>query len=778
MKTSRLGCILVLLVGVFVLHREVLVGGMVYHNEDAADGYYPSHVAILRALGNGELPTWERGSWSGWPLAVDPYYGLFYPLTSIYAAFGAVRGLGVTIALHALGAGLGMLWLMRRRKLDWGAALFAAVSLAFGSFMVERIRHIIFAQMMAWLPLILVGVEGFLAERRARWLVLAAVATGMSLVCGALPLAPFVVIAVGAYVVPRLWAVDRVARPRVGAWLVAAAVVGGLIAAAQIVPTVAHLPYSPRSLGVDYAFASSYAWPDARYLAVLIAPGVFGGAERGHWYGAFNHWEMAGWYAGALTVLLAPLGLLRRRGGRSSLGGPPVMAGELWALGGVAVLGILLAFGDGTPVHRFFFHYVPLYGALRCPTRALVMDLFALPILAAEGIAWLEARAGTRRAIGIVVALACVVGGVVTAMLLSRDGRLAPAIVASRHAFAHFALVAGSGGALVALLVGGVVPAPVAAAALALVSCVDLVATSRALVQPKPGDWAAGTERFAAVDWLLAQHPTERFIPDWRGPFRLHNLGMTYGIEGAGGYESFTIWRYTNLLYTIDNGQPYPFAKLKQDLAAGELKRFDTPLVDLLNVRWYIGTNAPAPQWIERFRPKSGDKLHAVHEPTWDPQLGVWENPHVLPRAYVVHHATVLADDAAQAHALLKLDPRNDVILDAAPSPAPSGNGMEPARIVTLARKRVVVEADTPAPGVLVLSDAWYPGWRVTVDGAPATLLRADYALRGVAIPAGKHTIEFTFRSRPAAVGLTLSAVGLLALFGFAAIGRKRPTLL
>ena len=81
---------------------------------------------------------------------------------------------------------------------------------------------------------------------------------------------------------------------------------------------------------------------------------------------------MAGWYAGALTVLLAPLGLLRRRP-------------ELWALGVVALLGILLAFGDGTPVHRFFFRYVPLYGALRCPTRALVMDLFALPILAAEG---------------------------------------------------------------------------------------------------------------------------------------------------------------------------------------------------------------------------------------------------------------------------------------------------------------------------------------------------------------------------------------------------------
>ncbi len=765
MKTSRWACILVLVIGVFVLHREILVGGMVYHNEDAADGYYPSHVAILRALGHGELPTWERGSWAGWPLAVDPYYGLYYPLSSIYAVFGAVRGLGVTAALHSLGAALAMLWLMRRRKLGWGAALFAAVSLGFGSFMVERIRHIIFAQMMAWLPLLLVGVEGFLAERRARWLVLAATATGMALVCGALPLAPFVMIVVGAYGAARLWSIDRVTRPRVGAWLVGAAVVGGLLAAAQIVPTVAHLPYSPRSLGVDYQFASSYAWPDARYLGLLVAPGLFGGAERGQWYGAFNHWEMAGWYAGALTVLLAPVGLARRRA-------------ELWALGGVALLGILLAFGDGTPVHRFFCHYVPLYGALRCPTRALVMDLLALPILAAEGIAWLSARAGTRRAVGVVVAVALVVAAVALATVLSRDGRLPPGVVVSRHAFAHLALVVGAGGALVALLVGGVVRAPVAAVALALVSLVDLVSIGRTLVQPKPADWAPGTERFAAVDWLLAQHPTERFIPDWRGPFRLHNLGMTYGIEGAGGYESFTIWRYTNLLYTIDNGQPYPYAKLKQDLAAGDIKRFDTPLVDLLNVRWYIGMAAPAPHWINRFRPTPGAPPHAVHEATWDPQLGVWENPHVLPRAYVVHHATLVPDDAAQARALLQLDPRADVIVDAPPSPAPAGSGFTPARVTALERKRVRVETDDPQPGVLVLSDAWYPGWRVTVDGQAAPLLRADYARRGVALPAGRHAVEFSFRSRPAALGLALSAVGILGLVAFVAIGRKRATLL
>jgi hypothetical protein len=163
----------------------------------------------------------------------------------------------------------------------------------------------------------------------------------------------------------------------------------------------------------------------------------------------------------------------------------------------------------------------------------------------------------------------------------------------------------------------------------------------------------------------------------------------------------------------------------------------------------------------------------------WDPQLAVFENPHALPRAFVVHHATVLPDEGDQARALTTLDPRTDVLLAAAPVPPPSGAGaLEPARLTVAERHRVVVEADVTSPGVLVLSETWYPGWRVTVDGAPARLLRADYAFRGVALPAGHHVVEFRFRSRPAVAGLLLSALGLLLLGGIALIGRRRAALL
>jgi uncharacterized membrane protein YfhO len=46
---------------------------------------------------------------------------------------------------------------------------------------------------------------------------------------------------------------------------------------------------------------------------------------------------------------------------------------------------------------------------------------------------------------------------------------------------------------------------------------------------------------------------------------------------------------------------------------------------------------------------------------------------------------------------------------------------------------------------VLVLSDNWYPGWQATLDGKPVNVLRADAAIRAVAVPAGSHRIEMRY---------------------------------
>jgi uncharacterized membrane protein YfhO len=76
--------------------------------------------------------------------------------------------------------------------------------------------------------------------------------------------------------------------------------------------------------------------------------------------------------------------------------------------------------------------------------------------------------------------------------------------------------------------------------------------------------------------------------------------------------------------------------------------------------------------------------------------------------------------------------------------------------------KRIVLKANATAPSVLLLNDKYDPSWKVTVNGQPAPLLRCNYLVRGVAIPAaGEHTIEFTFSLPMGPTYVTLAALVL-----------------
>jgi hypothetical protein len=97
-------------------------------------------------------------------------------------------------------------------------------------------------------------------------------------------------------------------------------------------------------------------------------------------------------------------------------------------------------------------------------------------------------------------------------------------------------------------------------------------------------------------------------------------------------------------------------------------------------------------------------------------------------------------------------DPLQTVLLADAPElklPASAtnsqANGSGSVEFTSYNSKDIVLHAKAAAPSVLLLNDKFDPGWKVWVDGKPETLLRCNFLMRGVAVPAGEHQVEFRF---------------------------------
>jgi hypothetical protein len=152
-----------------------------------------------------------------------------------------------------------------------------------------------------------------------------------------------------------------------------------------------------------------------------------------------------------------------------------------------------------------------------------------------------------------------------------------------------------------------------------------------------------------------------------------------------------------------------------------------------------------------------------------------YENPAALPRATLVGHVITATSDR-EVFNLLNSSSFNPlttaVVQGAAPTGiAPPGAG-DGVRVTKYGAHQIVLESRASAPALLVLSEIYYPaGWKATVDGAEAEILRTNSVLRSIRVPAGTHTVEFTFAPPLYWAGLTITNVAWLAALVLVLVG-------
>ena len=244
------------------------------------------------------------------------------------------------------------------------------------------------------------------------------------------------------------------------------------------------------------------------------------------------------------------------------------------------------------------------------------------------------------------------------------------------------------------------------------------------------------------------------------------SVAMRYGIHDARGYDFPVEERYAELwrrVITPSSDCNYAFCPESAATTARALRA-----LALFGVSNLLQNRRDPP--LEGFRVAYAGR-----------DARVYENPHALPRAFLVDRQVVARDgEAARARVTAPDFPLRTVAVTERRLPKLSvgeGAGSESpgrARVAVYDEERVVIETRVARPALLVLTDSWFPGWKATVDGAERPIHRVDYLIRGVSVPAGARRVEFRYEPGSWTAGWITSCVALLVIAAAAGVGLRR----
>jgi hypothetical protein len=305
-----------------------------------------------------------------------------------------------------------------------------------------------------------------------------------------------------------------------------------------------------------------------------------------------------------------------------------------------------------------------------------------------------------------------------------------------------------------------------------------LVATAMVLLIA--GEGAAYAHRYLAVVDQAEVTPAPdygRFFAADRTLFRIAPVGrytVSYGWAAAmklqliSGYEPFNLRHYQQYFGMMQSGRERrEDATVWTDLI--RVARWD--LLDALNVKYLL---APFPLQLppDRFEPVGSFRNQPVfvfYQGVERIDVFAYRNTRVLPRVFWAERVVVVPDENHMRSEILRGDLSGVAVVEGTgpTSGFSQGSTSDQAKVVEAADGYLTVEAESQTSRFLVISEIWHPGWRALLDGRPLRIVRADLALMGAWLPAGRHRLVLEFRPlhwRTALRISVFSACALLAL--------------
>ncbi len=696
----------------------------------------------------GHLPLWNPEIFGGMPFVAAGSGDIFYPTWLLRFFLPVTTAGNLSFFLHYILAGLFTYLLLRRLRVGWTGSVVGGLAYELtgliASYPSPGHDGKLFASTM--LPLILLALVLALRDRRWQGYPLLAAATGLTLL-GHFQLAYYSLIVAGLFAL--YLTLEEAGDSKTGERVVRlglaliAVLVGFGIAAIQIMPFFEYIPFSPRAQGYSgFEGSSSFAIPWDHVPEFFLKN--FVGSRETYW--GSNPLKLHSEYLGLPVVVLAALGATVRERRRQIL----------W-LGGIGLLFLLISLGAATPFYKVWWTVMPLVKKTRAPGMVFCVVALVTAMLAGLGVERLLKDGSSRR----IMMPALIIGGIVALLgVTGVFGHIAAALAAAKGAGVdQSAILSGAVSSGLALAATAAVLGPghrrltprLVSLGLILIVGTDLWLNARQFwLYTKPFARDQVINRVSATP-----APYRVFQPPGAGAPYHGSILMSFDIPELFGYHGNELRFYDEL-----------WGGKNETRNLGVL-----PLWDLWGVRYAI---LPAGGRTIDSIPGFHRVLDSVT--TFDgARVNLFERTSPAPYARIVP-AAIKVDSAALIPTLLhpRMDFSRIVLLtnDQPITPEPLKQMELPppsssrATVTAWRPGRMTVRLD-PAPpqlSYLLIAENWYPDWEAAADGGPAQVLRGDYSLLTVAVPAGAKVVDLTFHSKLYELGRTLTITSLAAL--------------